>query len=441
MLNALLDASLLNGAVLRGCYILGCAFLPVLLIGSWGRKLPIGRWFLRLGILASVGVVAGVVFTWWFSDVWDPLGISLSVPTRAWFCALLAGVGIAVGNLWKTRWWSKLLAILAIPVIVSVGALGINADLGEYRTLRAAILGTEIPPLTYSQSGSKAEDPEMIPTLQSWVAPLGIPVHGIVGHVSIPGTQSHFAARPAIVYLPPAALVPNPPALPVIIMLSGQPGQPSDIVDKAGLPGILDDYAKAHNGLAPIVVAADQLSSATVNPMCVDSPIGNSATYLTVDVPNWVRSHFRVQSDPKFWAIAGFSQGGTCAIQLGAGRPDVFGSLVDISGELAPRNGSLSHTIAAGFDGSKEKYAAATPLGLMAAHAPYRDTTAIIAVGKNDSRFAPGIAIITKAAITAGMKVTSLEVAGTGHDWRCVIVALHKGLEVLGERFGIASKE
>jgi len=49
---------------------------------------------------------------------------------------------------------------------------------------------------------------------------------GVVSTVVIPGSVSGFAARPAWVYLPPAALVRNPPALPVLVLLHGQPGSP-----------------------------------------------------------------------------------------------------------------------------------------------------------------------------------------------------------------------
>ena len=53
--------------------------------------------------------------------------------------------------------------------------------------------------------------------------------------------------------------------------------------------------------------------------MCVDGPLGYSATYLTVDVPGVDPiAHLHGQAARRAWAIGGFSQGGTCSLQLAA---------------------------------------------------------------------------------------------------------------------------
>jgi len=46
----------------------------------------------------------------------------------------------------------------------------------------------------------------------------------------------------------------------------------------------LDAYAANHEGLAPIVVVADQLGTPTANPLCLDSALGKSETYLARDL-------------------------------------------------------------------------------------------------------------------------------------------------------------
>ena len=62
------------------------------------------------------------------------------------------------------------------------------------------------------------------------------------------------------------------------------------------------------------------------NPMCVDSPLGRSATYIMTDTANWIRQHLRVGAAPSAWGIVGFSQGATCAMQFSTAHPDVFGA-------------------------------------------------------------------------------------------------------------------
>jgi S-formylglutathione hydrolase FrmB len=437
LMTNLLDTSLLDGWLLYVCYALGAALMVVLLIGSGGRVVRLGRWSARLTLLTVAGAVLGGVLGWLFSDVWNPVGVSLSWGTRVWLSLAMAGLGVVVGNLWGTRWWSKVIALVAVPVIVLVAALGVNADLGEYRTLRVALGGVRIQTLTIPSTGGTVS-PVDGPLWKSWRAPPAMPAVGRLGTAAIPGAVSHFAARDALVYLPPAALVRDPPALPVMVVLSGQPGQPSDIVAKAGFEDALNSYAKAHAGLAPIVVIPDHLGNAGANPMCVDSPLGNSETYLTVDVPQWIIDHLGVLRGRSSWAIAGFSQGGTCAIQLGAGYPQLFGAFLDISGELAPQNGSVQNTVKLGFGGNASQYEAATPLKMLAAHAPYQDTEAIFAVGQNDARFIPNQTTLAAAARTAGMAVTSFEVPGSAHDWHCATAALQRGLDLLGARFGLS---
>lgn len=75
---------------------------------------------------------------------------------------------------------------------------------------------------------------------------------------------------------------------------------------------MMDDYAQHHGGLAPIVIAADQLGDDSHNTLCVDSPVyGNALTYLTKDVVNWVKANLPAAQQAQDWAIAGFSQGAT----------------------------------------------------------------------------------------------------------------------------------
>ncbi|MCC2732394.1 MFS transporter, partial [Fusicatenibacter saccharivorans] len=71
-------------------------------------------------------------------------------------------------------------------------------------------------------------------------------------------TKSNFAARPAMIYLPPAALSEMPPTLPVMELMAGQPGSPSRLIDAGNIAAMMDSYAAKHDGLAPIVIAPDQ---------------------------------------------------------------------------------------------------------------------------------------------------------------------------------------
>jgi enterochelin esterase-like enzyme len=219
-------------------------------------------------------------------------------------------------------------------------------------------------------------------------------------------------------------------------MLSGQPGSPQDAFTAGHFALLLDRWAAAHAGIAPILVVPDQLGARSRNPMCVDSPLGNSATYLTVDVPAWIRSHFSVQPGPEAWTFAGYSQGGTCSAQLGGAHPELYGTILDIAGEEAPHAGSIPHTIASAFGGSAAAYAAAAPAAVLAAHAPYRSLLMILAAGSDDTRYLPVERRLAKQAAAAGAAVRLVVSPGTSHDWYTVRYAFRRALPLIVARAG-----
>ncbi|MET0590563.1 MAG: alpha/beta hydrolase-fold protein, partial [Naasia sp.] len=246
-----------------------------------------------------------------------------------------------------------------------------------------------------------------------------------------------FAPRAAVVYLPPAALVADPPALPVVVALSGQPGTPADVFSSAGVSSIAERIADRNGGVAPIVVVPDQLGDPSTNPMCVDSARGESETYLTVDVPAWIDEHLNVSTDREAWTIAGFSQGGTCAIQLGGSRPDLFGSLIDISGERVPSLGDPEVTLRDGFGGDEEAYLAAQPQQILADGAPYPDSVAVFVVGSEDRRYADYMQAVSTAATEAEMTVFTEIAPRSGHDWNTAAYGFETGFALLLDRWGV----
>lgn len=417
-MNALLDLNIVGGPFLIVLYVLsGLSVAGLLARRQRGRRTAV-----NLAVVATAGV-AGWVLVWLVSDVWDLFGVSMSTPTRLWTAGLFGAVALAVSNLIGAGTRRRVLAVIAIPLCLLTAAAGINAEFGQFSTVRAAV-GI---PLYGSLTDALAK--KVRPAADAT---------GVVGTVRIPATASGFPARDAMVYLPAAARTANPTALPVIEMLSGQPGSPSDLFTAGRLASVLDDYAAAHQGLAPIVVVPDQLGAPDKNPLCVDSALGNSATYLTVDVPAWIRAHYRVAAAPAGWAIAGFSQGGTCAIQLGAEHPSLYGTILDISGELEPQAGSPAQTIKAGFGGSAAAYAAAAPSAILAAHAPYRSLHIVFAVGGDDTRYLAWTNILRAAAVRAGATTDLFVSPGTAHDWHTVVYALTRALPVVAAHTGLA---
>nr|WP_231715278.1 alpha/beta fold hydrolase [Arthrobacter gengyunqii] len=266
-----------------------------------------------------------------------------------------------------------------------------------------------------------------------------MPSEGKVYSAEIPGSTSGYASNSALVYLPPAYLA-SPAAvnLPVLVLIHGQPGSPNDWLVGGQLLDMMDSFAAKHQGLAPVVVMPDASNADNTNwPLCLDSDISSSATYLAVDVPSWVRQHLAAGlSGGSQWAVAGYSYGGTCALQLAANYPDTYPTFIDIAGESEPTvtqgTDSLINTY---FGGDKSRFTAQNALDRLAAQS-FPDSAGIIAVGADDSVYTPEGRQVYEAARAAGMQVT-LQVLPGGHSWQVWQAGLANNLDWLGRRLGI----
>ncbi|MBS1906327.1 MAG: esterase [Actinobacteria bacterium] len=251
---------------------------------------------------------------------------------------------------------------------------------------------------------------------ESWKPPAGMPAHGTVtlltGAERIPSSAG-FAPRDASLYLPPAALVPDPPALPLVVFMMGQPGDP----DPSSIQTAMDQLAAENRGLAPIVIVADQLGSEDENPACVDSAAyGGVETYFTKDIPAWARSHLRVLPSPSEWTIAGFSNGGGCALEWGVSDPGLWGNIVSIAGESYQGTEFPDEVLQQVFDGDDNAYEAAKPAARAALNAGRFDGhVAVFAAGDQDPFFTEQVALAAQITTSAGFQTQVFSVPGEDH--------------------------
>ena len=424
---------------------------PVLALAA--TLVALATYRLRAGAFAFGAGVAGagigLLAAWIVTGPLNLFDVTLSPVSMTWIGAAFGAIGIAIAALVQGGVRRRTAGAAAVVLALVAGAVGVNADFGQFATIGALADQPIARPLAGAVAAAQraaapgdaplpaAELAQPAAALWRSGAASAAPSHGVVARVEVPGRVSGFAARPAYVYLPPAALLPHPRRLPVLVMLSGQPGSPANVIQSGRIPEIMDAFARAHHGWAPLVVAPDQLGAPDRNPMCVDSPLGESARYLTVDVPGWIRNHLGVEPQPAAWAIGGFSQGGTCAIQLGSAHPEVFGALIDVAGQSAPANGNVRQTIARGFGGSAAAYRAALPTAVLMAHAPYHAEVAVFGSGALDARYGPRVDAVAAAARAAGMRVTRAVAPGTAHDWHTVQWVLASGSSSVWRRLGL----
>jgi len=254
------------------------------------------------------------------------------------------------------------------------------------------------------------------PLYDTWTPPAYLPAQGSVttltGAARIPSSAG-FVPRDASLYLPPAALVTDPPALPLVVFMMGQPGDP----DPSFVAAAMDRLAAEHHGLAPIVIVADQLGSEDANPACVDSAAyGGVATYFTKDIPDWARSHLHVQPGPAAWTIAGFSNGGGCALDWGVEDPGLWGSIVSIAGESHQGSEFPDEVLQQVFGGDESAYEAAMPAAWAVQNSGrFTGHVALFAAGDEDVFFTAQVQQSAQITEGAGFETRVFTVPGEDH--------------------------
>lgn len=428
-----LDASLIGGVIPWTVWVLGGVALLLLVFRARWRGPRGRRWWTRvlpLLVLAAAAVTG--LLAWIVDELWRPFPDPVPRTVLVWIGVLLAavGLGVAAGRA-SWRW-----AVPAVVLVAALSGIQVNAFYGYYPTPRG-LFG--LPATGMIDFADVPDAPAGGPVSSGpWTPPPDLPRNGAVAQVSIPGAASGFAARPGWVYLPPAALSTRQrPMLPVLVLVSGQPGKPEDWLVAGRLAAVMDHYAADNHGLAPIVVVPDATGTALANPLCMDSRLGAVETYLTRDVPDWVAQHLTVDPDHRHWAIGGFSYGGTCALQLAVRAPQVYPSFIDVSGQSEPTLGDHARTVAATFGGDEAAFAAVNPLDVLRTRT-FPDSAGFLAVGRDDRDYGPAAATVLAATRDAGMAVQLMTVPGA-HAWPVATTALAAALPWLAERTGLAA--
>ncbi len=140
------------------------------------------------------------------------------------------------------------------------------------------------------------------------------------------------------IYLPPGYddLAQRSRHYPVLYLLHGAPGQPGDWI----------------HGMHVQVLEDQGIAAGTLQPMIMVMPEGNGGVWhdsqyvnghdgfpaedvITHDVVHYIDAHYRTIADRRARAIAGISEGGYGAMNLGLKHLDTFGTIVSISGYFA----------------------------------------------------------------------------------------------------------
>jgi S-formylglutathione hydrolase FrmB len=386
--------------------------------GVWRRQLGRG-----LPLATGVAGLAAVVVT-----LGSPVADDVPWQAYLWgFLAVLAGVATAVG--WSQAGLGRRgLAVVAVVLLMVMTVGVVNQRSDSFPTIGRLV----------------DTDPEhvvgtpQLRQLKEQVAASGrLPARGVVITVTIPPTTSHFATRPAYVYLPPAWFAKVTPSLPTLVLLPGEPGSASDWSGDGDADNTADAFAAVHHGLAPITVMPDPDGFRTVDTECVNSSFGDAETYLFDDVPAFARSQFHASSAPGSLAIAGLSAGGTCSVMLALRHPSVYPTFASYSGFASPQyqETTRAETVDTLFGGSEDRFAAHDPVQILRT-GHFDGMAGWFEVGAQDADPLDAARTLQPAALRAGI-ATCILVRPGGHDFDLWKRALMDSFPWLSWRLGL----
>jgi S-formylglutathione hydrolase FrmB len=382
------------------------------------------RWLLQWSPVALLSGVTVAVSAHWYvlaaglSDTPSPLSL--------WIWIGVTGVALTVLLLgWRgAHLWRRGAALLAVPLCVISLGLSLNSWVGYTPTIQTA---------WYELTSGPLPDQSDLATITKLGPNGSLPPRCNVVSVTIPDTASGFKHRDELVYLPPAwTAAKPPPQLPAVMMIGAVLQDPADWIRIGNAVTTADDFAARHGGNAPVLVFVDATGEFDNDTECVNGPRGNSADHLVKDVVPFINSQFGTSPRAANWGVAGFSSGGTCAIDLTVMHPDVFSTFVDIAGDLAPNSGSKAETIDRLFGGNADAYDAFDPTTVISRHGRYVGVSGWFPAPSGDTDNGN---VLCGLARSNGIDCSVTALPGQ-HDWPFAATAFANALPWLAGQLG-----
>jgi enterochelin esterase-like enzyme len=243
--------------------------------------------------------------------------------------AVVVAVAVLLALTWDRRgkvWRSALFAVSVLLVAATAG-LQLNRMTEAYPSW-AALLGDTHRHAT--SSDSEADDDG------GTASPAAGAGHGRIVSQTVAGPASKLTLA-MYVYLPAAYDRSPRMRFPVIEATHGYPGTAVTWLRKLRVQHYLDDEIAAGRMAPTVVIFPMQTPKALLDTECTNLVHGpQTETFLTSDVPAYVRSHFRVRTERGAWGLIGYSAGGFCTNNLLLKHPDRYSAGASLSGYVTP---------------------------------------------------------------------------------------------------------
>ena len=253
---------------------------------------------------------------------------------------------------------------------------------------------------------------------------------GYTAHMTVPGGTSGVAPRSVYVYFPPQYFQKSYQTyrFPAIELLHGFPGQPEDWITVVGVTTMLQELISSNLAKPAVLVMPDANGGRGISLQCLNQVGGpQDATFLAEDLPLFISQKFRVQAPSAAWGIAGYSEGGFCAANLGLKYGSRFGYSGVLSGYFQPGDNQLAHPsrLVNPFGGSKTLKKENTPDDLVNSLPPGDPVPNFwLGVGSKDRADLRNAEVFEQLLSIRQPSVTLKVVSGGGHTmftWRALM--------------------
>jgi hypothetical protein len=168
---------------------------------------------------------------------------------------------------------------------------------------------------------------------------------GYLFRTTVTGHTSRLT-RDVYVYLPPQYFQPayQHYRFPAIELLHGSPGSPLAWINVLDVIPIFQQLLAARQASPAVLVMPDTNGGAGHYTLqCLNIPPRGplDMTFIGTEVPDWAARNLRVMPPGPAWGIAGYSEGGFCAANVGLQDYRRFGFAGVMSGYFAPDGGHV----------------------------------------------------------------------------------------------------